>query len=127
MTAQRMKRLLVVLALLATPADAQTTRCKWVFGVWTCEQDQAPQQRGVDGRVLLDAYRAGQQQRREDEDRRNAQMRDQTARQWSNEEANLRGKIGLMLEQGDCDGATKLALSSGQIGIAAEVKAFCAK
>lgn len=98
--------------------------------MWTC--DTPEKRKPID---MMGALRAGQDlvpdyQAREALREQAAQARADTERLRS-EQRNLdraqalRMKVGKLVGNGDCNGATKLALEAGDFGLAGEVKKYC--
>lgn len=144
-----MRKLIFVAALaLGGTASAQTTDCRWIGSVWSCNTNQPPPLSSANPLNYGDAMRAGQalvpdyqqqelrrQQIEEQRQRIRQQQADasyaraqrEIAAQRAEREAGIRRDVGNMLASGDCEGAQKLALSTGSIDLANQAKAYCAK
>lgn len=126
-----------------SPANAQTTQCRWVGNVWTCDQQRQSTvdwSRGIiqqdPGQTFMDAYSRARQQREAEERQR------QLSESYSNSRAELnsaqqrltelqleretaRVDVGRMLAAGDCQGAQSRALAAGEIELAQQAKSYC--
>lgn len=104
---------MIVLAMLLA---GQTTACQMVFNQLVCNTQQPPKS-GVDWSLLnpppapaAPAFGPGVWE---------------AQRQW--EANNRRKKAGKMIAKGDCDGARAYALGKGDLALADQVTAACAR
>lgn len=122
------RKAVLILAALASPASAQTT-CQWIGSVWTCS---APQNSGINidwgnqqlpniPNAFYQGFQQGEAMRRarEEDQRRRQQITDDAAA------ANIRSMVTAMLGRGQCKEAIDLALTSGDLALATQAKGFC--
>lgn len=137
------RKAFVIAALLASPAHAQNTTCQWFGSIWSCQGNPGPQSssNSVDYGALprqLEQQNERNQQtwdniNRQRQERRQAELAASYARaqaQMQQESQSwldgVRKEVGARLAKGDCAGAQSFALSSGQIYLANQAKAYCA-
>lgn len=148
-----MRRGLFALALIATPAAAQTsdTTCSQMGQFVNChttgqqsqgvdwagwarlqQQQQAEQQQTWANLGNAIAQRRAAQQAardrevRESYERAQAELAQQKADLAAEKAAHLREQVGTYLGLGNCNAAQSLALEAGDIALAAQAKAYCA-
>lgn len=130
------RRALLLFAVLAAPASAQDTTCRWIGQVWTCNtrptmdwnaylQQQLAQQQQLQNQIqrTLDARKVRRDQE-VSESYANAQ--NEIERQKAERLEDIRKSVGTMIAAGDCAGAESFALTTGQIELAGQVRAYCA-
>lgn len=126
-------------ACMTQAAAAQTTQCRWVFNVWTCDTSNASNRKPYDYNVTspMAGFTQGMnigialdQQRKARE--LEQQQRESIARMESlklaesNEKDNQRRQVSNLLSDGKCSEALDMALSFSDIELATQVKLFCA-
>lgn len=122
-----MKRLVMIVALVATPATAQTTNCRWMGNIWTCNTQQPPApSRGIDWRVLQDAHRQGQEDRARQDALQQQHFQQQQEQFDRTARDILRRAVANDLANGNCASAQNRALTAGDIEMAGQVRQFCA-
>jgi hypothetical protein len=126
-------------AFMAQALEAQTTKCRWVLNVWTCDTNNtsslkpydynitspmASFEHGYNISTVMDEQRKARQEEQ--------QQRESIARMESlkitkdNEKNNQRRQVSNLLADAKCSEALDLALSFSDIEIATQVKLFCA-
>jgi hypothetical protein len=130
-----LKAILFVAALLPcwasvaiAPAAAQTVHCKPTFGGrpdmgTTCQADSAIKAPAKDAPPAVYDWKSVKAAPCTAFDRVAGSGNYCDARQLAAD----RKRVGDMIASGDCDGALKAALGTGDLSYASEVKAFCAK
>lgn len=117
----------LILALVATPAAAQTTRCGWEFGKWVCRTEQP--------RPRLDPLAGAQQgyeqsQRMMDDFRRaraanvEAQRQAEADRQAASAQIT-EGRVAEAIRAGRCEDAKNIALDAVRIDLAESAARLC--
>lgn len=122
-----------LLSLVAIPAAAQdtTTTCHRFGNTVQCDShtQTRPDYSAIlnmpnPGNTFLDAFNAAQQQ----QDQQRAQRLQPTPQADDvNYSRAIRAQVGEYLKAGDCETAKALALRSGEIALANEVRDYCAK
>jgi hypothetical protein len=118
---------------------AQTTQCRWVLNVWTCDTSNTSNRKPYDYNVTspMEGFAQGMQIGTVMEEQRKAreleqQQRESVARMESlkvaeaNQKDNQRRQVSNLLADGKCSEALDMALSFSDIELATQVKLFCA-
>ena len=134
----------IALAILVTPAQAQTTNCQWIGQIWTCNltqpttpQSAAPHNYNVQSpqAAFENSFNVGQQiaaRRAQKQQERNRELADSYVKAQSEitqmrieRDEALRKEVGKLLAADDCLGAKSLALSAGDLALANQVRTYC--
>lgn len=120
--------LILACSLATTAANAQQTNCYWAGAIWSCNTrtPQPNSNSSTPWQILQESQRQQsdqfqrnmwlwQQQRQRQQEQAAAQAQEQ-----------LRQSVGQALASGDCASAERMALSAGDIGLAGEVRSYCA-
>lgn len=107
-----MKRIAALALILSAPAAAQTTNCQWFGAVYSCTttppiRSAPPPNYNLPPVDVYGAFQRGYQD--------GVQMR----------KARVRREVGKLVQAGQCDMAKSLALSEGEIELAAALSSVC--
>lgn len=110
--------------LLATTASAQTTDCRWIGSVWSCNTPP-PESPPLDyGKTI----QSGSDAVGSYEDTRALELKNRALRDQINEERNrqmIATKVGKLVSAGQCAEGKKLALTNGYFDLAKLVDEVC--
>lgn len=131
------RKAFVALALIAAPVSAQTTTdCRQNGSTWSCNTREQTQLRMPNlppppqmNWGAIEAAMAARQAREQQQyvPPPPAPTYADPAQDAANYSLMIRKQVGEYLEAGDCETAKGLALRSGEIALANDVRAYCSK